>query len=49
MGYLMCFQLGTEAPRAVAAVVSEGQKGYFTSETSFAQAALASWSGGALK
>lgn len=45
----MCFQPGTEAPCAVAELGSEGQRGYFTSEDTFAQAALTSCSGSDLK
>lgn len=45
----MWFQPGTEAPRGAAELGFEGQRGYFTSEDTFAQAALTSCSGGALK
>lgn len=45
----MCFQPGTETLCVVAELESEGQRGYFTSEGTFTQAALAPCSGDALK
>lgn len=45
----MYFQPDTEALCAVAELESAGQRGYFTREDTFAQAALTSCSGGALK